>query len=204
MLRKSITSFIVIMFLASCLIPKEVQARKFFGARPEGTPSILNYAMEGLWLGLGVGVTCGYLEYRRNNNDKAPYNSAGIGALIGMGVGMGLGFHDVGLGHKGIGAIVLRDMRMGGKLGIVAGTIYGLIRVANVENSTDEEKMDLLVDNVAWGYLGGVAVGLLIGIYEGPTIADEYSKDPSMKLATGFLRDSKRNAVPSLNLSYKF
>ena len=89
-------------------------------------------------------------------------------------------------------------------VGMVAGTIYGLIRVINVENATDEEKIDLLVDNLSWGYLGGVAVGLLIGIYEGPTIADEYSSESSIKLATGFLRDSRDNAVPSLNLGYKF
>lgn len=168
----------------------------FFGAPPEGTPSIVNYGWEGLTLGALMGVSVGYLQYAHNKETSRIGKDAAYGALIGAGGGLVLGFSDAAKGKKGYGAIVLRDMHLGANLGLAVGGIVGVLQYS------DDKDWHRVPKGLAWGYIGGSLTGLAIALFEGPILVN-YSEQ-SVSHTVVFLSDSENNLYPGYQVFYRF
>ena len=192
-MNKIVKSVIVVMCACLLIFPAVGNAIEFFGANPVGTPSVLYYARDGVIVGLVSGVSVGYLQ---NQNDaKMMADGAIIGTLLGMAGGIVLGVIDVDNGKKGIGAIILRDMNLGGGIGIIAGTLIGGLDVIN------NNKWESVGKDAATGYLAGVVLGLGIAVYEGPIIAQRYG---SLDVKPVFIADSRNTRCPGLGFSKNF
>jgi|GEM_PF-3392324 len=189
-------SSVIILSLITLFAAAPGGAIEFFGVQPQGTPSILNYGWNGLTLGLFMGASVGYSSYDRSSNASDILTGAAYGSLVGVASGLILGFDDASKGRKGTGAIILRDMHLGGTLGLVVGSIFGGIRVAN---GNDWKQLG---DGAAWGYLTGTIVGLGIALYEGPILLKNYSSDSRYRFA--FLNDSRERPFPALLTTYQF
>ncbi len=187
---------IIVAFLVSLLASTCYAESGFFGASPEGTPSIINYGREGLILGALLGASAGYLQYTHDKETSHVGKDAAYGALIGTAGGLVLGFSDAAKGKKGYGAIGLRDMRLSGNLGFVVGAIVGGIQYSSNKEWTRVTK------GMAWGYLGGAVAGLAIAFYEGPILVD-YSKN-KLIYNVAFLSDSQDRICPGYGVSYRF
>jgi hypothetical protein len=188
---------ILVLLLMFSLVSVSSAESGFFGAPPEGSPSILNYGWDGMTLGALLGLSTGYLHYLNDNETKNLGINAAYGALIGTAGGLALGFSDASKGRKGYGAIVLRDMHLGGNLGLVVGAIVG-----GLQYSSDKE-WKRVPKGMAWGYLGGAAAGLAIAFYEGPKLVD-YSENSHFHYSAALLADSKNNLCPGCRINYRF
>ncbi len=193
-MKKIVLPFVLIMMVFTTTSYAE---SGFFGAPPEGTPSIINYGWDGLTEGALLGVSIGYLAYLGGSDaNKIGYDTA-YGALGGMVGGLALGFSDASKGKKGYGAIVLRDMHLGGNLGLVVGGIIGALQY-----SSDKE-WKRVPKGMAWGYLGGSLAGLAIAFYEGPKLVD-YSENKTISYNLALLTDSRNNLCPGYQINYRF
>ena len=140
------------------------RAAEFFGPDPHSSPSIFHYGRAGFFTGGFVGASAGYLQHLNSRDRNDIWRYCAYGAIAGAGLGLGLGIMDASHGRTGIGGIVLRDVGMGGGLGLLIGTAVGTIMVADSKDAKD------LGRAMAWGYLIGAGAGLLFGFYEGPKI----------------------------------
>ena len=172
-------------------------AEEFFGVQPKGEPSVINYAWDGMTLGAMLGLSAGYLQYVDGYDTRKFALDTAYGALAGTGVGLVLGMADVSRGSKGYGAIALKDMNLGGRLGMAVGALWG------TANALKNNNWENLGKGAAWGFIGGSVAGLGIAFYEGPKIADERS---GMNLIPGIgvLADSGRNLVPCAQVASRF
>lgn len=187
---------IMVAFLVSLIASTCYAESGFFGAPPEGSPSIINYGREGLILGALIGASVGYLQYTNDKETSHLGKNAAYGALIGTAGGLVLGFSDAAKGRKGYGAIVLRDMHLGGNLGFLLGGIVG-----GIQYSGDKE-WTRVTKGMAWGYLGGAVAGLAIAFYEGPILVD-YSQN-KLTYNIAFLSDSQDRLCPGGRVAYRF
>ena len=171
---------------------------EFFGDAPEGEVSVFSYGMRGLTLGMLCGLSGGYLRYKdEDDNTKDILMSVGYGSLVGSGVGLICGFTDLARGEKGYGAVILRDMHLGGGFGLLVGTIWGGV------NAIKSEEWGDLGDGVAWGYLGGALLGLGIGIIEAPKVV-AYNPNNNVRYKIALRRDSKNNTFPVIKATVPF
>jgi len=173
-----------------------------FGKAPEGEVSIIDYGVSGMGLGLFSGLSAGYLRYE-NESDKGKeiLVSGGYGLLAGAGLGIILGAVDASNGNKGIGALILRDMKEGAKFGLLLGTVWGGINALNKDDSR------FLGDGAAWGYLGGAVFGAAVAFIEAPAPASSSKKTSLNKhfdSSVVFMQDSKNNIYPALAAMYNF
>jgi hypothetical protein len=136
----------------------------------ESTPSIVSYGFEGFWTGAQVGLAAGYLatgpEYVSDEWRKLVFG-AGVGALVGVGVGISLGVLDVGSEPPDSGHLILRDMGYGVGLGAIVGTAVGALFLI------DDGRPKNLLTGAAIGTLAGAGAGLVFGIIEGATARPE-------------------------------
>jgi hypothetical protein len=174
-------------------------AGSVFGKAPEGEVSVIDYGINGMGLGLFSGLAAGYVRYE-NEDDKGReiLVSGAYGVLAGAGLGIILGSVDASNGHKGIGAVILRDMRKGGELGFLLGTIYGGIKALNDNDSR------LVGDNAAWGYLGGAILGAAIAFIENPSDNSRASADKHFNSSVALIQDSHKNSCPGIAAQYTF
>lgn len=198
-MKKLIILIIALTFFGSSVAYAE---SGFFGAKPEGTPSVLNYGWEGMTLGIGLGVSAGYLSSIKSDKGDDILLGAAYGAIAGTATGLIFGFNDAKKGEKGYGAIILRDMHLGGNLGLAVGAAYGTIAWIK------KDKAEYFGESVAWGYIAGTIVGLGIGMYEGPILTGEKSPktDESKHLIHGLtlLADSHDQPCPGYQVVYRF
>lgn len=198
-MKKVIVLILMIMLLSVNIAFAE---SGFFGAKPEGTPSVLNYGWEGMTLGIGIGLSAGYLSSLKSDKDEDILLGAAYGAIAGTATGLIFGFNDAKKGEKGYGAIVLRDMHLGSNLGLAVGTAYGTIAWIK------KDKAEYFGESVAWGYIAGAIVGLGIGMYEGPILTGEKSSEmnESKHLIHGLtlLVDSQNTPCPGYLVAYIF
>jgi hypothetical protein len=185
---------IVKLLAVTILVAQSAWCVEFFGASPQGTPSVLYYTWDGLKLGVLSSMSIAYLS---NPNDGKGYaNIVAAGALVGMGTGIILGVHDASMGRKGTGAIILRDMNLGGFIGLVAGGIVGTL------DGINNNKWESVGHDTSVGYLGGVILGLGIGLYEGPIIIKNYTLAP--EISPIFIADSRRTPCPGIGVTTRF
>jgi hypothetical protein len=133
-------------------------------AESDPEPSMFSYGFNGFWTGASIGLAVGYLstggDYESNEWKKLVMG-AGIGALTGVGAGIGLAVADIGAPGRGTGWYVLRDINYGSLLGALTGAAVGALVWLD-----DGTSKDVLV-GLSIGALIGAGVGIGFGIYEG-------------------------------------
>jgi len=190
--------FLLAIFVATICLQSTAKAGQYFGVRPEGAPSVLNYGWDGLHIGFLTGCSIGYLQYLNDRESTSLIKGAGYSAIGGVCAGIVMGMKDASDGKKGMAGIMLRDLRLGADLGLVVGVIYGGIR------AIDTDDAETLGECAAWGVLGGELVGLAIALFEGPIIAKDYSQQRRTSVNLVFLNDAANKAVPALGLTRRF
>ena len=117
-------SALVLTAAALVLAPAAARA-----AEEPANPSVFSYAGNGFLMGGMVGLSAGYLVARDGgfqDDDWRPLAfGAGVGALAGGALGLGLGVVDMARETPGYGAYILRDTMYGAGFGAVAGAITG-------------------------------------------------------------------------------
>jgi len=153
-------------------------------------PSMLEYGFKGFFTGAPIGLAAGFLatgsDYE-SDEWKTLVLGAGVGALVGTGVGVTLGFVDVGGTPPGTGWLVLRGIGLGATLGAVVGAAVGALMIIK-----SEEPKDVLT-GASWGALIGSGVGVAFGIVEGAAAHRPPKSEPP---APKNLQDVKEPAVP--------
>ena len=169
--------FTALFFMTSAT----ARAGGYFAGDPDSQPSIFSYVMRGMGVGAIDGLASGYLIVHTEASSMAEWRillmSTGIGALGGMGLGLGTGFIDLMMYRKypngdyvGLGAIILRDSLYGALIGALAGVIGG--GVAALAN--DEPKS--IAFGAAIGALSGTGAGILIGVIEGKVLTARHRR----------------------------
>jgi hypothetical protein len=152
------------LFAAAILVslarPGHAQPRE-----PGYTPSIFMYGFHGFFLGGMAGLGAGYIVARSggwHEDDWKPLAyGAGIGALAGGALGLGLGITDMVNDTPGRGYFILRDGGYGLGFGAATGAIAG--GIAAIGNKKPEN----ILFGAAIGGLVGTGVGVVLGVIEG-------------------------------------
>lgn len=161
-----ISHFFFLLSIAGACLATPAVAR----AAEEEPPSIFKYGVNGFWTGAQIGLATGYLatgrEYESREWRKLAFG-AGVGALVGTGVGLTLGVVDLGAATPGTGWLALRDAGYGIGLGALVGTATGALFLL------DGGRAKNLVTGAAVGTLVGAATGAVVGVIEGATLHRE-------------------------------
>lgn len=195
-----------ILAVAVCLtmLSYPVRAGQFFGdSDPQDKPSVINYAWAGMATGTLLGAAIGGIqavEEHQQLDSSGEANRVSNGALYGLiggtVLGLGIGFYDLSQGQTGVGGVVLKDMNIGGGLGIVIGAAAGGITYSKTKEWSDFGK------SLAWGYIGGSVLGLVIGLIEGPQLVAANPGDNKIRLVLA--SDSEGNPSPQLQVSHRY
>jgi hypothetical protein len=144
-------------------------------AASDDTPNIVSYGFDGFWTGADIGLATGYLAtgrvYESREWRKLVFG-AGVGALVGVGVGLTLGIVDVGQVPPRTGWLILRDTGYGTSLGAVVGIAVGALSLI------DSGSPKVLLRGAAYGTLIGGGVGIAFGIIES-ALADRHRPLPA-------------------------
>lgn len=171
----------------------------YFTPPPQEQPSVFNYGWRGFGLGLLVGLAAGYVRYvDTSDSNENILKSVAIGGVAGAGFGVLLGIADEQKGQTGIGAAILHNMNQGGVLGLVVGTVWGGIE------AIAQSQWQPLGEGAAWGYIGGVIVGLGVGIIEGPKMLQNSSRVARLKYEPLLITDSRARLCPGYRVRYSF
>ena len=143
-------------------------------------PSMLEYGFKGFFTGAPIGLAAGFLATGSDYESeewRTLVIGAGVGALVGTGVGVTMGFVDVGVTPPGTGWLVLRGIGLGAALGSIVGAACGAILIVK-----SEEPKDILT-GASWGALIGSGVGIAFGVVEGAAArrAPKYEPLPAPK-----------------------
>jgi hypothetical protein len=129
------------------------------------TPSVFAYGFHGFFLGGMAGLGGGYIAARSggwHHDDWQPLAyGAGIGALAGGALGLGLGITDMVNETPGRGYFILRDGGYGLGFGVATGAIAGGIAAVSTK------KPENILFGASIGGLVGTGVGVVLGIIEG-------------------------------------
>jgi hypothetical protein len=132
---------------------------------PLYTPSTFSYGFHGFLLGAFAGVGVGYLAGRSGGFHRDEWRAlaygAGVGALTGGAIGLGLGISDMAYQTPGRGWFVLRDGGYGLAFGAATGAIVGGLSALS---ANDGERV---LVGAAIGGLTGTVFGLILGVVEG-------------------------------------
>jgi hypothetical protein len=128
-------------------------------------PTVFTFAYQGLVVGAGAGLAGGYLVARdggwKSSDWKPLVYGAGIGALVGSGVGLTLGIVDVTQDKPGRTRYVLRDMALGEGFGATVGGIAGALAAISTK------KPEHILLGASIGVLSGAVLGAVFGFVEG-------------------------------------
>jgi len=201
MLKRYFAVFAVLLYTISFSGIPALRAENYFNTPSEEPPSVLSYTWKGLALGILGGLAAGYARYADSSNSTNEIlKSIGYGSLLGIGAGLIAGLADSSAGRIDGGAIVLRDMSRGGLLGTVIGTIWGGIK------AIDSTRWEDVGKGAAYGYLGGLTVGLIVGLIEWPAVTQQQitKTSASVRQSVVFLQDSRANLCPGWQVAYSF
>ncbi|MBD3271270.1 MAG: hypothetical protein GF384_01880 [Elusimicrobia bacterium] len=198
--------YIVLLGLFVSMVSQTVYAGIFLGAvDPKNSPSVFSYGWSGLRLGTLVGASIGGLQaidQHEKLDDSGEADRIGNGAIYGLlggtALGLGIGFYDLSQGQTGVGALILRDMWYGGALGLFVGAAIGGLTYSKTEDSKD------VGSSIAWGYIGGTAVGLLFGFIESPLIVQKPLENQDSPVRLAVIPDSDMNMTPLLVYRTRF
>jgi hypothetical protein len=180
------------LLIIAVLVASAAPARAQRPPEPLYTPSAFSYGFHGFLLGASAGVGAGYLVARsggwHDGDWRALAYGAGIGALVGGGLGIGLGIADMANETPGRGYFILRDGGMGMGFGAVTGAIAGGL----VALST--KKGEHILFGASVGALAGTAFGVVLGLVEG----QRYRGRMALSLATAAAADGSIQLLPAL------
>jgi hypothetical protein len=152
---------------------------------------MIEYGFKGFFTGAPIGLAVGFLatgsDYE-SDEWKTLVLGAGVGALVGTGVGVTLGFVDIGQPPPGTGWFVLRGIGLGAGLGAVVGAAVGALMII----SSEEPKT--VLTGASWGALIGSGVGVAFGIVEGAAAHPAPKAEPAA--APKNLQDVKDPQAP--------
>jgi hypothetical protein len=172
MVRGASALAFVLTFSALAASPSPARAQ-------EDPPSVLRYGFDGFWTGAQVGLASGYLatgsEYESEEWRKLAFGT-GLGALIGVGVGISLGVADLGSSPPATGHLVLRDMGYGVGLGAIVGTAVGALFLI------DGGEPKTLLNGAAVGTLAGAGAGIVFGLIESAASHPEPASTATLRL----------------------
>jgi len=141
--------------------------------RSDTQPSLLRYGIQGLGVGMAMGLSVGYLatgsSYERDEW-RALVLGSGVGALSGIGTGIFLSLADLGADDSDPGYTIIRDMHHGSLLGTAAGAITGALVLLYSDRPKD------VLTGAAIGNLAGAGLGLLYAYIEISLSEDRESK----------------------------
>jgi hypothetical protein len=167
------------------------------------TPSIVAYGFDGFWTGAQIGLASGYLatgeEYESEEWRKLVFG-AGVGALVGVGVGITLGVVDVGGGPPHTGHLILRDVGYGVGLGAIVGTAVGALFLI------DDGRPKNLLTGAAVGTVAGAGAGLVFGLIESAATRSEPAASDTVGLDSlrFTLIGSQHSLLPMAGLRARF
>lgn len=201
MLKQLCTVTITLMCIAAFSKTAPCADDLFFNHPAGSTPSVFNYGWRGLFIGSLAGLSAGYIRYADDNNSNEMLKSLAYGALTGAGLGLVAGFVDTSAGTYGTGDIILRDTNRGGGFGLAVGLIWGGINAISKGDSKEVGK------GAAWGYLGGLVVGLGVAIVEstqpgGTTTVRSSGMTYTPSIA--FFQDMNRQLCPGVRLDCRY
>jgi hypothetical protein len=129
-------------------------------------PTVFDGAYQGLLVGATAGLATGYLFARSNgwngwSDGKTLIYGAGIGALGGAAIGLGLGIVDMSQSKPGRNGYVMRDGLYGAMLGAVLGGIAGGLAAMS------SKKGEHILLGGSIGILSGTCLGMTVGFIEG-------------------------------------
>lgn len=195
-------ALLVLLGCTLCAVPALAEPALENPTRAErDDPSMLQYGFAGLGSGALIGLGGGYLFARDPdwNWDKRDYRAlglgAGIGALSGMALGLGLGAYDLGAKKPGYGGVVLRDTLYGTGLGAVTGALGGMI------SAFAQDEGEHVLFGTAIGLVAGAGVGMIIGFIEAPRAVNQRYKEEkqrSVKPTVSAARDVSNQMVWTL------
>jgi hypothetical protein len=132
---------------------------------PVYTPSVFAYGFHGFFLGGVAGLGGGYIAARSGGFHKDDWQplayGAGIGALAGGALGLGLGITDMVNETPGRGYFILRDGGYGLGFGAATGAIAGGIAAVSTKRPEN------ILFGASIGGLVGTGVGVILGVVEG-------------------------------------
>ena len=117
---------------------------------------MFSYGFKGFFTGASIGLAAGYLSTGSSYESHEWKNlvmGAGIGAIVGVGAGVGLALADIGAPGRGTGWYVLRDTDLGTFLGAFTGAAVGALVWVD-----DGRAKDVLI-GLSFGALIGAGVG---------------------------------------------
>jgi hypothetical protein len=153
----------ILVLVAALLTPAACLARDPQDSSDEG-PSILAYGLRGFWTGAELGLAIGYLStgsHYESREWRKLVLGAGIGAIAGLGSGIGLAIVDTSADRSHTGWFVLRDMGYGAMLGALGGAAVGALFLVDSGRPKD------ILTGAAIGVLLGAGAGLAFGLLEG-------------------------------------
>jgi len=158
-----ISHFFCMLSIAGACIATSSRAH----AAEDGPPSLFTYGVNGFWTGAQIGLATGYLATGREYESREWRTlvfGAGLGGIIGTGVGVTLAIVDADDPTPATGWLVLRDTGYGIGLGVLVGTATGALFLI------DGGRAKNLVTGAAVGSLVGAAAGALVGVIQGQTM----------------------------------
>jgi len=150
-------------FLAAGLLAAQLALPSVAAAADEEPPTMVSYGVNGFFTGAPIGLAAGFLatgSKYESDEWRTLVMGAGIGALAGVGVGLTLGFVDIGREPPPVGYMVLRDMGSGMWLGAVVGAAVGALFLINSGEGKD------VLTGASYGALIGTGVGIAFGVIE--------------------------------------
>jgi hypothetical protein len=141
---------IVALTVSLCLLAGTAPAAEQENAADNGPATFVGTVFHGVGMGAYTGLAWGWVRYADHGQMQEFWESAGYGALAGLGVGLGAAI----AGPDGTGDLVLTDIEQGAGLGSGVGFFWGIVSALFTGDSSR------VGDGLAWGQLAGVAVGM--------------------------------------------
>ncbi len=201
-MRKIIVGLLLVGLCFNLLFLPQARAGQFFGGEIEKKPSVIYYGKMGCLIGMLAGVSTGYLVIMDRDDSKEENSKTGVrhmsyGAIGGTVLGLGIGLYEISRSRSGTGAVVLRDMKLGSLMGMTIGLFSGFISY-----STSDDWDDVGM-GVAWGNLGGILLGGVLGFIEAPRVLNEAKSLPGwMPYASVKICKDKEKSYPFYAINF--
>jgi hypothetical protein len=155
MLRRWIAVFAVVCYLWTAAFGQEPSDCPK-AAEPSPAAEFIGTTVHGTALGAYLGLSAGWVRYADRHEMQNVWESAGYGALAGLGAGLTAAI----VGKNGTGELVLADIDRASGVGGSFGFLWGITGALFTGDSRR------IANGLAWGNLAGCVLGLGIAGYK--------------------------------------